>query len=1460
MSRKLSYGKNKITLSYSNFMTEGYVKFTPAQQAYIKILAFTAGITNSESSVYYLLSSYASIKGINLPRHPYYYYPSGYDNASVVAKELKENYVIPDFSYDSNECRILVLELISSLIGDIDFENAIRDNLFIASDNRCTSITYAMLYKYAILNNDEDFLFTIEEIYENHNNRETLLFAAQKAALSVYYLINPDSIWFDSLDNRIKNMLFNLAVHQFLAYGYVNDFIFNEMKKVDFDITPFAGFNGPLIYKALNGDENAAILYIKKEKLTSKKNVKQFNLAIKTALSFLYGMDDNLDTQIEQIHKNFNKGNNIAKRYDIGARVLESIMFLGIIKQGTISDRKLLLENFSLTDYERELPLSVTMPFGGGFQGITAVRGFCRLAVNDFDTALEWFKNTDNNRAFGNYFDEMLWCALKIRLNQAEKSDLTTLYSLYNKFQNLTLMQDICADLILHHPLLKSYGKEPYPCTHRFADLSTMVEDLPQWQKKIDTLSEIFDIKKDENYNLPQVPKDTKKVAWIINYDLTEIRANEQKISKSGDLTYGKHISLLQLVKNTADFDFLNDNDKKIINRLKAIDAEDVIRNKNSYYSIKRLSATSVPLEDVAETLTGDAGNLFIENDKDNNDKIIRKVSLQKSALKCNITESKDIYELTLDADINDFIERCDNYYYHGSHDYFRLEENDIVKWYHIGTKEVDAYKVIGNGLKFPKKELNRILPLINGNTSVLSVNYDFGSKTVEADSRIVLQMEQKDGFFTGFVGVKPFMKQHTPLYPVAMGPQKPIISVPESIQNINKKTTKKGANVQDTSSKLMVTLSCERDFEKEEQNLNTLLSKCPTLSDNYEEGYLSLDNIESLLTMLEEIEQSGTEHILEWARDNFIRVSKPVDFKSVHLKIVKSKKAGEWFNVEGELDIDKDRYVSIQLLLESMKGSRFVSIGNGEYIALTDKLRKKLATLKQTVNVEKKDLVVNSLAAGALSETLEDLDVESDPKWEASVSRMKKAFATNPKLPSTLQAQLRDYQEEGYIWMQRLAIWGVGACLADDMGLGKTVQAIAVLLNQAQKGPCLILAPTSVSGNWINELTKFAPSLNLYQFEQKNREELIKSLGKNDILIVGYGLLANVESILTSIKWSMVVFDEAQALKNNETKRARAGRKIEADFKLALTGTPIENRIEELWSLFDNINPGLLGSWNTFHERFKDVSPGSADSKSLKRLVRPFLLRRLKSAVLEELPSRTEQNIIVEMNDKEKVFYDNLRKSLLDELNTTEPKNKKFMILAGLTRLRRACCHPQLADKDMIMLEERSSKIDKFIEIVKDLSEAGHRVLAFSQFTSFLALVKKALDEEHITYKYLDGSTPEKERAKSISEFQGGEGEVFLLSLKAGGTGINLTAADYVIHLDPWWNPAVEDQASDRAHRLGQKRPVTIYRLVSEHTVEEKILSLHAEKRELAADFLDGTQKSVTHMTEDDLMELFNA
>ncbi len=424
-------------------------------------------------------------------------------------------------------------------------------------------------------------------------------------------------------------------------------------------------------------------------------------------------------------------------------------------------------------------------------------------------------------------------------------------------------------------------------------------------------------------------------------------------------------------------------------------------------------------------------------------------------------------------------------------------------------------------------------------------------------------------------------------------------------------------------------------------------------------------------------------------------------------------------------------------------------------------------------------------------------------------------------------------------------------------MGLGKTLQSLAIILKNSAQGPALVVAPTSVSTNWQTEVHRFTPTLNLKTLPTKNRAKTIQNLGSFDLLITTYTLLQQESKLLSKVEWQTVILDEAQAIKNAATKRSQAAMALKSRFKLITTGTPIENHLGELWNLFNFINPGLLGSISSFNERFAVPIERFQDREAklkLKKLIRPFILRRIKSQVLDELPPRTDVTLQVEMSEEEATFYEALRQNALEILESNkDKKGRHLQILTEIMKLRQACCNPQLIDANARI---KSSKLRVFASVIEELIGGRHKALVFSQFIGHLSIIREYLDEKGISYQYLDGSTSAKERKQRVEDFQAGQGDLFLISLKAGGLGLNLTAADYVIHMDPWWNPAIEDQASDRAHRIGQTRPVTIYRLVCKNSIEEKIVQLHQEKRDLAGSLLEGSDLSAK-MSSDDLIDL---
>jgi superfamily II DNA or RNA helicase len=642
--------------------------------------------------------------------------------------------------------------------------------------------------------------------------------------------------------------------------------------------------------------------------------------------------------------------------------------------------------------------------------------------------------------------------------------------------------------------------------------------------------------------------------------------------------------------------------------------------------------------------------------------------------------------------------------------------------------------------------------------------------------------------------------------------------------------------------------LQTRRDLAAERGAALDLANRAPALgAAALNQWRCELDEPEDCLELLDQLQQADARCL--WPEGEKLRiVSRPAG--SAMKLVIKSGR--EWFSASGELQISEERalgLMQLMALLDEHPRSRFIPLGEGQFVALSEGFRSQLALLHGLSHASGKSLRLHPLAAPALEDLLAGVEVDADTAWQQQVERMRAASAITPRIPDTLQADLRPYQQDGIVWLARLAHWGVGACLADDMGLGKTLQTLGLLLIRAPQGPALVVVPTSLVDNWQSEARRFAPTLTLqvYAGSAGERQRVLKDLGPFDVLVCTYGLLQNDIDAFAARHFHTVVLDEAQAIRNAATKRAQAVRALDAEFRMAITGTPVQNNLMDLHSLMSFLNPGLLGSAAQFRESHalpieRDADP--AARARLTRLIAPFVLRRTKTEVLDDLPPRTEIVRTVTLGPEEAVFYEALRRQALAELDGRTAVNegaRQLQVLAHLTRLRLACCHPQLVQDTGI---RESAKLTEFMTLLDELLQNRHKVLVFSQFVKHLKLIEGRLTAAGIGYQYLDGQTPRAQRSERIRAFQSGEGDVFLISLKAGGTGLNLTAADYVIHMDPWWNPAAEDQASDRAHRIGQTRPVTIYRLVAKGTIEEQIVALHHRKRDLAEQLLQDTDQ----------------
>lgn len=581
----------------------------------------------------------------------------------------------------------------------------------------------------------------------------------------------------------------------------------------------------------------------------------------------------------------------------------------------------------------------------------------------------------------------------------------------------------------------------------------------------------------------------------------------------------------------------------------------------------------------------------------------------------------------------------------------------------------------------------------------------------------------------------------------------------------------------------------------------------------------------------------------VEWADCAPLSATAIVTSLDVHVA-----KKRDWFDVEGKLTGDDASVLLADAVDALASGRRYVALDENRFVALTDTLRRDLDRLAIAADGKSESgegLRVGTAAALALS-------LEKGP---GNLVAMRRSLADALSMPTTLsdvppaglQATLRDYQREGLAFLRRLAAWALGGVLADDMGLGKTVQTIGLLLDRAPLGPQIVIAPTSVGPNWASELERFAPGLRVQDFRQADREDRLAAAGPHDVFIASYALLRLHKETLEAATFVTAVFDEAQALKNARTQTARAAVSLPAALKIALTGTPMENHLGDLWSIFRVVNPGLFGSYKRFSthyalpiEKHNDV----ARQRALRVALGPFVLRRRKRDVAPELPDRIERVVPVALSADERHLYDRVRRDVLNTLSEANMEDEdngdaRFVAMAGLTRLRQLACHPALEQPDRT---GGSSKLTAIRHLVDDLRAADRRVLIFSQFTRHLDIVEAAMAEDgHATLR-LDGRTGLKDRQAAVASFQRREVPVFLISLKAGGTGLNLTAADDVLLLDPWWNPAAEAQAADRAHRIGRTGKVTVHKLVTKGTVEEGILDLQREKAERIENVIEGT------------------
>ncbi len=567
-----------------------------------------------------------------------------------------------------------------------------------------------------------------------------------------------------------------------------------------------------------------------------------------------------------------------------------------------------------------------------------------------------------------------------------------------------------------------------------------------------------------------------------------------------------------------------------------------------------------------------------------------------------------------------------------------------------------------------------------------------------------------------------------------------------------------------------------------------------------------------------------------------------------------------DWFELHGEVDFDGRKLAFPELLSALSRKDGTVRLDDGSLGVLPEEWMQQFGLLSG-MGVLDDDHVRFSASQVALLDALlaAQENVELDDVFIDRRQRFKDFAGVVPEAePEGFKGELRAYQRDGLGWLKFLQEFHFGGCLADDMGLGKTIQVLAMVVDRLRNhnvdSPTLIVVPKSLMFNWRQEAGRFAPELKVLEYTGLDRAALREDFDKQNIILTTYGTLRRDVLFLKDTAFDYIVLDEAQTIKNAGSQVAKASRLLQANHRLALSGTPIENHFGDLWSIFEFLNPGMLGRSSVFKNFTNDVEDKETHNL-LANGLRPFILRRTKSEVASELPEKTEQTFYCDMGKQQLRLYnemrDHYRDSILGLVQDQGLSKSKMHVLEALLRLRQAACHPALLDKGSE--DESSAKLDVLIPHLSEIIGEGHKALVFSQFTSMLSITKRHLDREGMTYEYLDGKT--RDRQERVERFQNDpDCRLFLISLKAGGLGLNLTAADYVFLLDPWWNPAVETQAIDRAHRVGQTRQVFAYRLICRGTVEEKIAELQEKKRSLADAILDGNKSVMKNLTTEDL------
>ena len=930
----------------------------------------------------------------------------------------------------------------------------------------------------------------------------------------------------------------------------------------------------------------------------------------------------------------------------------------------------------------------------------------------------------------------------------------------------------------------------------------------PEWENVLDDLMSLSDTSKQKD------ERQTRIGYFMNDMNANYVEAREQSRLKNGTWGSGKRLSMSAFVVGSSEA--MNSADREIA-RL----------SRSAAYS------SGVPLSSVLPHMTEDS-RLYVGRFAP-----YAKVEVTEEMPYLTLVDEGDGYRITSNVP-EDKIEQRVIITHRGA---------ASINFIRMNAEQRPYYQRLLSLGFFPREaepQLKTFLASLGGKVEVNSNLIDGGSTLpiTKGDAHLIMQMrpEGKENYVVG-IFTRPLEGGHMRCVP-GEG-DSIIIDVGENGR-----------------------MRVERDIQTEQDNMKHFAESCPELSAVRETmGNTGMATVEaySLLPLIEYAQQNPDRISCEWPEGSKMSVRQRNSSTAWGGAIKKNDNG--WFEIEGSVEVDQGKVLTMAQLLDlaSQSHGRFIRLGEGEFLALSDKLRRQLVSISSIASRTRGKLVMSPFSIALLGPDLTEgeLTIVEDDEVRAVRQRIKESSTYSPRVPKELNATLREYQKDGYQWMSRLNKWGAGALLADDMGLGKTIQTITFLLSKAKEGPALVIAPASVAPNWKTEFQKFAPSLNITMLNfEPDRGEAIAKAKAGDVVVTTYGLLLSVKDEITKKQWTSICLDEAHIIKNRGAKTSAVAMKLKSQYRVMLTGTPVQNHLGELWNLFQFVNPGLLGSFDDFNRRF--IGPieqnGDKDVQAqLDRLVKPFMLRRTKDKVAKELPDKEEIYQHVDLSEDELLVYEALRRKAEALLMEEKGKSVSVATLAEITRLRQCACDTRLVEKTKGKTSKKEgSKIIALVELLQTILEGSNGILVFSQFTSYLALIKKALDNVSIPYLYIDGTVPIKERQQLVEKFQAGECPVFLISLKAGGLGLNLTRANYVVHMDPWWNPAIEAQATDRAHRIGQKQNVTVYHLIAEGTIEEKIQRLHEQKRELVENILDSTDTS-HKLTGEQLLEMLS-